>query len=57
MVRVTVPVGVTPVPATVPVTPRVALEFNVVEAGITVMVGVGRTRLVTVTWAVAWAEA
>jgi hypothetical protein len=39
-------------PETVPVTPRATFEFNVLEAGVTVIVGVSNMVVVTVTWAV-----
>ena len=45
------------VPETVPVTPRLAFWFNVVEAGMTVMVGAGSTTEFTVTVAVLVAAA
>jgi hypothetical protein len=50
--NVTVPVGVPPVPVTLAVTSRVCPEFNVLDAGVTVTVGVALTNVVTVTVAV-----
>jgi hypothetical protein len=47
--RVMVPVGVAPVPLTETVTLRLAFELRVCDAGVTVMVGVSSTTVVTVT--------
>jgi hypothetical protein len=48
----TVPVGVMLVPPTATVTFKLASEFSVVDAGVTVIVGVKRATVVTVTVAV-----